>query len=149
MKIVVDSNIIFSALLRTQTTFGQIIFNSEGFFDFYSAQYLRTEIQTHWKKLLKISKLSDGQLHESYHALLTKLTFINEEIIPRKIWVESEELTTGVDIDDTDFVALTKYLKGRLWTGDKALSDGLKEKGFKKVLTTAEILKMWDKKRNR
>ena len=50
---------------------------------------------------------------------------------------------TGIDIDDTDFVAITKYLKGKLWTGDLQLSRGLKAKGFKNVLTTSDILKMW------
>ena len=49
----------------------------------------------------------------------------------------------GIDFDDTDFVALTKYLKGKLWTGDKTLRDGLRDRGFKNVLTTFEILKLW------
>lgn len=147
MKIVVDSNIIFSALLRTNTTFGQVIFNSDGIFEFYSPQYMRTEIRRHWKKLLKISKLTDQQLTESYYALLTKIIFINEEIISQKIWEDSEKLTSGVDPDDTDFVALTKHLKGKLWTGDNALRDGLKNKGFKNVKSTSEILKLWVKKR--
>lgn len=51
MKIVVDSNIVFSALLKTETTFGQIIFNSDGVFDFYSANYMRIEILKHWDRL--------------------------------------------------------------------------------------------------
>jgi predicted nucleic acid-binding protein len=84
MKIIVDSNIIFSALLRTDTTFGQIIFNSDGLFEFYSPQYMREEIQRHWDKLIKISKLTEQQLGESYYTLLTKISFINEEIIPQK-----------------------------------------------------------------
>ncbi len=143
MKIIVDSNIIFSALLRTQTTYGQILFNSQGIFEFYSAQYMRIEILKHWDKLLKVSKLTDGQLNESYYSLLTKINFINEAIIPQKIWLESEKLLDKIDLDDTDFIALTNYLKGKLWTGDKALHEGLKNKGFKKVLTTNELLKLW------
>ncbi len=148
MKIVVDSNIIFSALLRTHTTFGQVIFNSDGIFEFYSAQYMRTEIRRHWGKLLKISKLTDQQLDESYYTLLTKISFINEEIIPQKIWEESEKLVDRIDLDDTDFIALTRYLKGKLWTGDNVLRDGLKSRGFKSVMTTSELLKQWTKKRN-
>lgn len=143
MKIVVDSNIVFSALLKTHTTFGQIIFNSDGFFEFYSSHNMRTEIREHWDKLKKLSKLTEAQLEESYYALLTKITFINEEIIPQKFWEESEKLLEDIDLDDTDFVALTKYLKGKLWTGDKTLRDGLKDKGFKNVLTTFEILNLW------
>jgi predicted nucleic acid-binding protein len=147
MKIVIDTNIIFSALLKTNTTFGQIIFNSDSIFEFYSPQYMRTEVRRHWDKLLKISKLTDQQLDESFYTLLTKITLINEEIISQKIWVDSEKLVNGVDLDDIDFVALTKHLKGKLWTGDKVLRDGLRSRDFKNVMTTQEILKLWTKKK--
>ena len=108
---------------------------------------MRAEIQKHWTKLLKISKLSDQQLEESYYSILTNITFINEEIIPSSTWEKSEILTSGIDLDDTDFVALTIHLKGKLWTGDNVLRDGLKRKAFKNVLTTKEILKLWAKKK--
>jgi predicted nucleic acid-binding protein len=147
MKIIVDSNIIFSALLRTQTTFGQIIFNSDRIFEFYSPKYMRTEIRKHWSKLLRISKLTDNQLDESYYSLLTKISFIKEEIISQKIWEDSEKIVDGIDLDDTDFIALTIHLKGKLWTGDKALYDGLKRRGFNRIITTSEILKLWTKKK--
>jgi predicted nucleic acid-binding protein len=147
VKIIVDTNIVFSALLKTHTTFGQIIFNSEGIFEFYSPHYLRSEIRKHWDRIKKISKLTDQQIEESYDSLLTKINFINEEIIPEKIWVDSEQITDNFDIDDIDFVALTKYLKGKLWTGDLELRDGLKSNGFKNVLTTSQIFKLWTKKK--
>ncbi len=147
MKIIIDTNIIFSALLKTQTTFGHIIFNSDKVFKFYCPHYLRDEIRKHWDRLKKISKLTDEQLQESYDALLTKVIFINEDIIPQKVWKESEKITQGIDLDDTDFIAFTKFLKGKLWTGDIKLKNGLKAKEFKAVYTTTEILKLWTKKK--
>jgi predicted nucleic acid-binding protein len=147
VKVIIDTNIIFSALLKTNTTFSQIIFNSSGFFEFYSPHYLRTEIQKHWNRIKNISKLSDEQLEESYDSLLAKITFISEEIIPQKIWEDSEKIAEGIDLDDTDFIALTKYLKGKLWTGDLELRNGLRKKGFRNVLTTSEIFKLWAKKK--
>ena len=101
---------------------------------------MRYEIQKHWERLKKISKLSDEQLQVSYTQVLSKLKFINEEIIPVEMWLASEEITKGIDIDDTDFVALTKFLKATLWTGDKVLYNGLKKLGFKKLLKTTELL---------
>lgn len=82
---------------------------------------MRAEIQKHKSKLTKISKLSESELDETLFALYNKITFINESLIPRKIWEESEFLVKDIDIDDIDFVALTKYLKATLWTGDKTL----------------------------
>ena len=101
---------------------------------------MRYEIKKHWEKLKKISKLSEEQLQISYTQVLLKIKFINEEIIPVETWLASEEITKDIDIDDTDFVALSKFLKATLWTGDKVLYDELKEISFKKLLNTKEML---------
>ena len=140
MKIVVDTNIIFSTLLNSNSNIGDLLFNSDKHFEFYSCSYMRYEIQKHWERLKKISKLSDEQLQVSYALVLSKLKFINEDIIPVETWLVSEQITKGIDIDDTDFVALTKFLKATLWTGDKILYNGLKKIDFKKLLNTTELL---------
>ena len=141
-KIIVDTNIIFSCLLNSQGTIGDLIFNSENVFEFYSNQYMRFEIRKHWKKLQKISKLGDLELETANFKMLTKLTFINEELIPQSDWEKAEVLVADIDIDDTDFVALTRYLKASLWTGDKPLYEGLKTKRFRTVYNTQDMIKL-------
>jgi predicted nucleic acid-binding protein len=74
--------------------------------------------------------------------MLTKLTFINEELIPQNDWKKAEVLVADIDVDDIDFVALTRYLKGSLWTGDKPLYDGLKAKRFRIVYNTQDMIKL-------
>jgi predicted nucleic acid-binding protein len=143
MKIVVDTNIIFSALLNSNSNIGEIIFNGGKYYEFFSCNYMRYEIQKHWERLKKISKLSEDQLRVSYIQVLSRLQFINEEIIPADTWLSAETITQKIDIDDTDFVALTKFLKATLWTGDKVLYNGLKKAGFKKLLNTTELLMLW------
>ncbi|MGZ5134086.1 MAG: PIN domain-containing protein [Flavitalea sp.] len=144
-KIIVDTNIIFSCLLNSQATIGDLIFNSAEIFDFYSNEYMRFEIHKHWEKLKRISKLGEPELKMAYDKLLTKLTFINEELIPKKVWQKAEQAVTTIDLDDTDFVALSIYLKGSLWTGDKQLYDGLKLKRFRSVFNTHEMVKLRDR----
>ena len=139
MKIVVDTNIIFSGLLNTNGTIGELLINSKKSIDFYSCNYMRYEIQKHWEKLKKISKLSEQQLSDAQFNLFSKLKFVNEDLIPESIWRKAISLTKDIDIDDTDFVALTLYLKGSLWTGDKELYNGLKNTGFKRVLNTYDL----------
>jgi predicted nucleic acid-binding protein len=140
VKIILDTNIIFSGLLNSNGTIGEIIFDYQSEFEFYSCEYMRFEIDKHWGKLKRISKLSDKELQESLYRLITKIHFINEEQIPPKIWLKAEKLTSDIDVDDLDFVALTDYLKGFLWTGDKILYSGLRNKGFVKVVNTQELL---------
>lgn len=142
MKIILDTNIIFSALLNSNSNIGDLIFNSDKFFEFYSCNYMRYEIEKHWERLKKISKLSDEQLRESYTKIFSKIRFINEEIIPHEIWVFSENITQNIDIDDIDFVALTKFLRATLWTGDKKLYNGLIKANFKKLINTSALLSL-------
>lgn len=140
LKIVVDTNIIFSALLNTNGTIGDLLFNSDHLFEFYSPSYMRYEIEKHWVKLKKISKLSDENLLESKYLVFYKIDFINEEIIPTKIWQNSEKIVEKIDIDDIDFVALTAFLKAYLWTGDKILYNGLKLKKFNRIYSTSDLV---------
>ena len=149
MKIIVDTNIIFSILLNSNGTIGDLLFNSERYFEFYSCSYMRYEIHKHWERLKKISKLTDGQLEISHQQVLSKLKFINEAIIPEETWLASEEIVKGIDTDDVDFVALTKFLRATLWTGDKILYNGLKMKGFKRVVNTQELLDLRTSKSER
>uniref|UniRef100_UPI00404A30D1 PIN domain-containing protein n=1 Tax=Flavobacterium sp. TaxID=239 RepID=UPI00404A30D1 len=43
-KIIVDSNIIFSAILNVNSQIGQILLTSRHSYDFYSPKYVRDEI---------------------------------------------------------------------------------------------------------
>ena len=140
-KIIVDTNIIFSCLLNSQGTIGDVIFNSDDVFEFYSNQYMRFEIRKHWHRLKKISKMTDLELETAYDKMLTKLTSINEELIPQTDWEKGEELLKDIDMDDIDFVALKKFLRGTLWTGDKPLYEGLKSKRFRTVYNTQDMIK--------
>jgi predicted nucleic acid-binding protein len=53
MKVIVDTNIIFSALVNSNSQIGDLLFNSGSLFSFYSCAYMRHEIEKHWEKLLK------------------------------------------------------------------------------------------------
>jgi predicted nucleic acid-binding protein len=101
---------------------------------------MQHEIDKHWGKLKRISKLSENQLEEARFKVFSKINFINEELIPSKTWLFAEQLTSNVDIDDTDFVALSKHLKGYLWTGDKKLYSALKRKKFRQIFNTSDLV---------
>jgi predicted nucleic acid-binding protein len=53
------------------------------------------------------------------------------------------DLVSGIDQNDALFVALTNHLLANLWTGDKRLINGLKRKGYSRVLTTDELYEIF------
>ena len=139
MKVIVDTNIVFSAILNSGSRIGKILLNSKGHFQFYSCDYLRVEINRHRNRLLKLTKLSEDELAELENLVTHNITFIDERLLPEALLKQTEILLKSIDLNDTPFVTLTKHLEGKLWTGDMQLYDGLKTKRFKDILTTAEL----------
>lgn len=137
MKIVVDTNIVFSAILNTDSKLGRILLQSKH--RFYSTNQLFFEIEKHKHKIVKITGFSHEELNEIIHLIFNKIRLIDVRFISNKIYQHAEQLTFDIDIDDTEFVALTEQLKGKLWTGDKVLQQGLINKGWSKFITTAEL----------
>jgi predicted nucleic acid-binding protein len=145
VKIVVDTNIVFSGILNSSSKIGRLLFTSRQQFQFYSCSFLRYELLKHRKRLLKLTGLPEQELIELETLVTQNITFINEALIPETILLSAEQLLNDIDLNDTPFVALANHLKAKLWTGDKELSEGLKSKGFKNVITTAELLLLFDK----
>lgn len=50
MKIIIDTNIVFSAILNTQSNIGDLILNSDNIFQFWSCHFLSEETDKHWNK---------------------------------------------------------------------------------------------------
>ena len=144
MKIIVDTNIVFSAILNSNSRIGKILLNSKEHFQFFTCNYLRTEIQRHRNKLLKLTKLTEDQLSELEGLLMQHIIFIDERLIPQDLLIKTEIQLKAIDPDDTVFVALAKHLKGKLWTGDLQLYNGLKAKRFKNIILTSELSLLLD-----
>ena len=143
MKIVVDTNIAFSAILNTETKIGDLLMNTEGLLEFHACQYLRLEIHKHRERLMDISGLTEDEFEEAKNHVFSRLKFHSEEIIPYHFWEEALPLVREVDIDDIAFVTLNNYLAASLWTGDKLLLNHLRyQKGYSKCLTTAELFEV-------
>lgn len=139
MRVVLDTNIAFSAILNSNNVIAKIIFLSRGRINFYSTRQLLDEINEHKDKLKRISKATDEQINQSIDLIASRIRFIDVRLIPSEILSRAEELTIDVDVDDTEFVALTEHIKGSFWTGDKELKSGLIAKGWHKFTTADDL----------
>lgn len=55
MRIIVDTNIAFSAILNTNSQIGKILLHPKSKFNFYSTDTLKSELEEHQEKLMNIS----------------------------------------------------------------------------------------------
>ena len=140
MRVVVDTNIVFSALLNSNSRICRLLLDSRGIFQFYSCKYLQKEIHRHKDKILHYSGLNNDDLSELIALVESRIFFLEEELLPVTIIAEAKEWVKDVDFDDFAFVAIANHLDAWLWTGDKKLIAGLQQKGYSRIISTADLL---------
>lgn len=129
--LVIDTNIIFSALIPQKSKIRNLLFDSD--IKFYAPNFLIYEIYAHKEKILKNSKLNEHNFYILFNNILECIRFVPMDLIDMQSRHKAYELCKGIDEKDTPFVALAIYLDCPLWTGDKTLKKGLLKKGFKLV----------------
>lgn len=139
MRIIVDANIVFSGILNTSGKIGDLLINSDKYFDFIAPEFLHTEIRKHYSKLSTLSKLSIEQIQESEFLVCKNIEFISEEQINTVSWIKAQKLVSDIDPNDIQYIAFCTYFRCKLWSGDRALIKGLLKKEYKNVLNTAEL----------
>jgi predicted nucleic acid-binding protein len=141
VRIIVDANIVFSGILKSDGKIGDLLINSGGIFKLISPDFLRIEIQRHHDKLIEISKLTLDQVLEAEFQICKSISFISDEQISSVNWNLAENLVFDVDKKDVSYIAFSKQFKAKVWSGDKKLVKGLASKGFTNFISTNEL---WD-----
>jgi predicted nucleic acid-binding protein len=76
------------------------------------------------------------------YQMLKRIHFFNEGLIPKHVIELAYNLVHDIDEKDTIFVAMGMHFKQKLWSGDKALVDGLRKKGYNELILTNELVEM-------
>ena len=132
MNIIIDSNALFSALIKNSKT-RRIILDYDGFFLFPS--FIFIEMQKHEDELLEKSGLSIEDFKKLLRLIIKKVVIVpNEVLVPYKN--EAYDIVKNIDPDDALFVACAlAYPNSVIWSDDKKLKRQTKVK----VLNTQEI----------
>jgi predicted nucleic acid-binding protein len=144
--IIVDANIVFSGILKSEGKIGDLLINSGGIFKFVAPDFLRIEIQRHHDKLVKISKLTLEQILEAEFQICKSINFISDEQISKSNWDFAEKLVFDIDKKDVGYIAFSKQFRDKVWSGDKELIKGLAKKRFTNFVA-ADVL--WDFRSNK
>ena len=83
MRIVLDTTMLFSLLLGKNLRMRDIFFDPAH--QFYAPNFIVTEIFQKKEKILRCSALSEEELHELFHRLLSRITFINEDVVSHEL----------------------------------------------------------------
>lgn len=128
MRIVIDTNMIFSLLLGKNVRMRDTFFDPA--YTFFAPNYIVGELFEKKEKIMRCSVLSEAELYELFHRMLSRIKFVAEEFVALEHRAKAFELCQQIDEDDIPFIALSLQLNAPFWTGDRRLKESLKQKGF-------------------
>ncbi len=131
MKLVLDSNIIFSALIKESTTRNIILSDA---FDLNAPEYIFNEIAKHKELLLRKSKLDEGEFDALLLLLQKHIHLVSKEKYDEMTTI-AEDILKNIDITDSPFLALAFSLNCSIWSNDWHF----KQQDKVRVYTTKEL----------
>ena len=133
MHVILDTNILFSALIRDSTT-RKLILEYEGLFLF--PEYIFEEAEKHKDEIFRKSEMSADEFNRLLALILRKVIIIPSEVL-EPYRREAEEMVKDIDANDTLFIACALAYKGSiLWSNDS----NLKKQSRIKIINTAEAM---------
>ena len=86
----------------------------------------------HKERIIAKSKAPEEEVYLYLHEILSRIEFLNEDLISTQSYIKAFWLCKDADENDTPFVALALQLEADLWTNDEELKSGLRKKGFRR-----------------
>ncbi len=141
MKIVLDSNIIFSALISGKELYLDIFRELQ----LVVPDFIFLEISKYEERIIKKTKVRN-EFSFFVRELFSEITVVPKFGVSPESFQRAISLCQDIDPKDSPYLAVSIELDIPLWTNDKKLIAGLSKKGYKKVFTTDEILRLFIKR---
>ncbi|MFN7117853.1 MAG: PIN domain-containing protein [Saprospiraceae bacterium] len=134
-RYVTDANVIFSCLISGREEYLKAFTENK----FYLPDFALVEIQLYQSEILKKTKLPQERLKEFTLSLFDALVVVPNLLISTRQYLQAFQLCKDIDEKDTAYVALTLELEVALLSKDEELIEGLRAKGFTKVISLQEF----------
>ncbi len=132
MDLVIDANVLFSALIKDSLAYN-LFFNEK--FHLFTPEYIFTELGKHKEEILEKTERTTEEFFRLIETLKQRISVVPlEELMP---YVEEAENLTP-DPDDLAYFALALKLNCAIWSNDKKL----KEQDKVSVYNTHELSKI-------
>jgi len=132
MDLVIDANILFSALIKDSFNYSLLL---GGKFRLFTPEYIFTELEKHKDEILEKTERTTEEFFRLVETLKRRIVIVPlEELVPYV--KEAEKLTP--DPDDLAYFALALKLNCAIWSNDKKL----KEQNKIRVYHTHELSKI-------
>ena len=131
MDLVIDANILFSALIKPYNITSEILFSNE--FNLFAPDYILTEFFEHKSEILSKTNFNEQEFDLILTLISSRITFI--PFIEFMHFIKKAE-DISPDKDDVEYFALAIKLNCTIWSNDKEL----KKQKIVKIYSTDEVI---------
>jgi predicted nucleic acid-binding protein len=139
MILVLDANIVFSSILKPQGIVASILLDSENGFIFIAPEFLKAEIKKHTPRLSVLTGFDQTRISSLIDFIFSRILFYANEVIPENIQLQADDICNSIDPKDSIYIAFSLFFQSKVWSGDKKLYEGLKNKGVDLLINTNEL----------
>ncbi len=132
MRLIVDTNIFISALIKDSLT-RRLLFHIEA--ELFTLRFSQSELQKHYKEIMQKTKITADMLRQIQEKIYEKIIFLDDITIYAKLF-EAKKIMDHIDPNDTPFIAAALALQAEVWSDDKHFNQQQKIKVWK----TRELL---------
>jgi predicted nucleic acid-binding protein len=138
MRIVVDTNILISSLIKDSITREILLLP---YVNFYLPEFALEEVEAHKVKISKLSGLSSDEIDFFLDLLLENISIVPAQTI-RPYLKEAQKIIGDIDPGDIPFIALALAVDNDgIWTNDKHFKKARKIKIWNNPELLAHIKK--------
>jgi len=137
MNIILDTNILISALIKNSATRKIII---ESGLNLFYPELSFKELLKHKKYILYKSNYNEEEFLKIINKLLEYINLIPLEVIEPKL-KEAKEIMGKVDVNDILFISAALSLNGIIWSEDKDFD----RQNIIKIIKTSDLIKTFEK----
>ena len=130
MKLVVDANVLFSALIKDSGT-RRLFFEER--LEIYAPEYLFEEFAEHRDEIIQKAHRSEAEFWEVIGILQSKISIVPVSEF-EKFMGRAQDVSP--DKDDAVYFAVAFAIKGAIWSNDR----NLKSRHAVRILNTSEIV---------
>lgn len=138
MKLIVDSNVVFTFFWKNAIATDLFVFHD---IELYTPELTLQELEKYSDHIIRKAKLIPKELLDIRKELQLLITFVPlakyEQFLQKAI-------TISPDPNDVDFFALALEKECPIWSNDKEL----KQQASVKILTTKEVIELFDQNHN-
>ncbi len=139
MKLIIDTNVLISSLLKDSTT-RQLLLNES--FEFYLPEIVIIELKKYLLYIIQKSGITEDEIKNLLNALLENLKLVPLDEYEEQM-DEAMEIMGKIDEKDTQFIALALSIKNDgIWSNDKHFDEQTKIQVYK----TIDIINLLEKK---